>query len=117
MTAQTASWAKSALEVVSWKSQDGATIEGVLHKPIGFQAGKKYPLLVVIHGGPTGVSRPTAYLEREHLSDRHLDGEGARSSSSRTIAAAPATARRSARSTSATSASATRGTCSRASTT
>ena len=36
-------WPKSALEVVSWKSQDGATIEGVLHKPIGFQAGKKYP--------------------------------------------------------------------------
>ena len=61
MTAQTAAWAKSALEVVSWKSQDGATIEGVLHKPIGFQPGKKYPLLVIIHGGPTGISRPTAY--------------------------------------------------------
>jgi dipeptidyl aminopeptidase/acylaminoacyl peptidase len=61
MTAQTAAWARSALEVVSWKSQDGATIEGVLHKPIGFQPGKKYPLLVVIHGGPTGVSRPAAF--------------------------------------------------------
>ncbi len=61
MTAQTARWAKSALAVVAWKSQDGATIEGVLHKPIGFQPGKKYPLLVVIHGGPTGVSRPTAF--------------------------------------------------------
>ncbi len=61
MTAQTAKWAKSALDVVSWKSQDGTTIEGVLHKPSGFQAGKKYPLLVVIHGGPTGVSRPTAF--------------------------------------------------------
>jgi dipeptidyl aminopeptidase/acylaminoacyl peptidase len=61
MTAQTAGWAKSALEVVSWKSQDGTTIEGVLHKPTGFQAGKKYPLLVVIHGGPTGTSRPTAF--------------------------------------------------------
>ena len=61
MTRQTEAWAKSALEVVSWKSQDGATIEGVLHKPIGFQPGKKYPLLVVIHGGPTGISRPNAY--------------------------------------------------------
>jgi dipeptidyl aminopeptidase/acylaminoacyl peptidase len=61
MTAQTAKWAKSALEVVSWKSQDGATIEGVLHKPLGFQPGKKYPLLIVIHGGPTGTSRPTAF--------------------------------------------------------
>ena len=61
LTAQTAGWTKSALEVVSWKSQDGATIEGVLHKPAGFVAGKKYPLLVVIHGGPTGTSRPNAY--------------------------------------------------------
>src|SRR6185436_16462710 len=61
MTAQTKSWATGTVEVVSWKSQDGAAIEGVLHKPVGFQAGKKYPLLVVIHGGPTGTSRPNAY--------------------------------------------------------
>jgi dipeptidyl aminopeptidase/acylaminoacyl peptidase len=31
----------------------------VLHKPPDFDARRKYPLLVVIHGGPTGVSRPT----------------------------------------------------------
>ena len=61
MTAQVAGWARGAIDVVSWKSQDGATIEGVLHKPVGFQAGRKYPLLVVIHGGPTGVSRPTLF--------------------------------------------------------
>jgi dipeptidyl aminopeptidase/acylaminoacyl peptidase len=61
MTAQTASLAKGAIEMVSWKSQDGTPIEGVLHKPVGFTAGKKYPLLVVIHGGPTGTSRPNAY--------------------------------------------------------
>ena len=61
LSAQIATWPKSALEVVSWKSEDGATIEGVLHKPIGFQPGKKYPLLVVIHGGPTGISRPSAF--------------------------------------------------------
>ena len=61
MTAQTTGWTKAPIDVVSWKSQDGATIEGVLHKPAGFQAGRKYPLLVVIHGGPTGTSRPTAF--------------------------------------------------------
>jgi len=61
MGAQTAGWAARSLEVVSWKSRDGATIQGVLHKPVGFQAGKRYPLLVVIHGGPTGVSRPTPF--------------------------------------------------------
>jgi dipeptidyl aminopeptidase/acylaminoacyl peptidase len=57
LNAQTAGWVTSTLDVVSWKSQDGATIEGVLHKPVDFDPSKKYPLLVVIHGGPTGVSR------------------------------------------------------------
>jgi dipeptidyl aminopeptidase/acylaminoacyl peptidase len=58
---QTDGWIKGTHEVISWKSQDGTTIEGVLHKPAGFEAGKRYPLLVVIHGGPTGVSRPTPF--------------------------------------------------------
>jgi dipeptidyl aminopeptidase/acylaminoacyl peptidase len=59
--AQVAGWPAHGREVARWKSQDGAGIEGVLHKPAGFDAGRRYPLLVVIHGGPTGVSRPTPY--------------------------------------------------------
>jgi dipeptidyl aminopeptidase/acylaminoacyl peptidase len=59
--AQIASWPKHTREVVRWKSQDGAEIEGVLHKPADFQAGRRYPLLIVIHGGPTGISRPVPY--------------------------------------------------------
>ena len=59
--AQVASWPKHTREVFKWKSQDGAEIEGVLHKPADFQKGRRYPLLIVIHGGPTGVSRPTPY--------------------------------------------------------
>jgi dipeptidyl aminopeptidase/acylaminoacyl peptidase len=59
--AQVAAWPKHLREVVRWKSQDGAEIEGVLHKPADFQQGRRYPLLVVIHGGPTGVSRPSPY--------------------------------------------------------
>ncbi len=58
-TAQVKDWELGTVEVVSWKSQDGATIEGILHKPAGFDATKKYPLLVKIHGGPTGTSLPT----------------------------------------------------------
>jgi dipeptidyl aminopeptidase/acylaminoacyl peptidase len=61
MSAQAASWPSGTLEVVSWKSQDGVTIEGVLHKPADFDASKKYPLLVVIHGGPTGISRAVPF--------------------------------------------------------
>jgi len=45
-------------EVISWKSKDGTEIEGVLIKPAGFDPAKKYALLCVIHGGPTGVDRP-----------------------------------------------------------
>lgn len=51
-------WKVGRREMISWKSTDGTTIEGVLHKPADFQPGTKYPLLVVVHGGPTGISRP-----------------------------------------------------------
>jgi dipeptidyl aminopeptidase/acylaminoacyl peptidase len=61
LNAQTAGWTTSTLEVVSWKSQDGTTIEGVLHKPVDFDPSHKYPLLIVIHGGPTGVSRAVPF--------------------------------------------------------
>ena len=47
-------------EVISWKSKDSTIIEGILHKPQDFIEGKKYPLMVVIHGGPTGISTPSA---------------------------------------------------------
>jgi dipeptidyl aminopeptidase/acylaminoacyl peptidase len=58
-TAQVRDWTLGTAEVVSWKSQDGATIEGILHKPSDYDPTKKYPLLVLIHGGPTGISLPT----------------------------------------------------------
>lgn len=59
MSAQIKDWKVAQSEVVSWKSKDGATIEGVLHKPMNYDPAKKYPLLVVIHGGPTGIDTPT----------------------------------------------------------
>jgi dipeptidyl aminopeptidase/acylaminoacyl peptidase len=56
-------------EVVSWKSQDGAIVEGVLVKPADFDPNKKYPLLCVIHGGPTGVDRPAGIDLRTYPTD------------------------------------------------
>jgi dipeptidyl aminopeptidase/acylaminoacyl peptidase len=58
---QITNWPKHTREVVRWTSQDGTVVEGVLHKPADFQSGRRYPLLVAIHGGPTGVSRPLPY--------------------------------------------------------
>jgi len=57
-TAQVSAWKLGSVEVVSWKSKDGTLIEGVLHKPADYDPKRKYPLLVKIHGGPTGVSQP-----------------------------------------------------------
>ncbi|MDX1390360.1 MAG: prolyl oligopeptidase family serine peptidase, partial [Acidobacteriota bacterium] len=45
-------------ELISWKSEDGTEIEGVLIKPADFDPNVKHPLLCVIHGGPTGIDRP-----------------------------------------------------------
>jgi dipeptidyl aminopeptidase/acylaminoacyl peptidase len=52
---QLAEVAQGDTEVVTWKSSDGVEVEGVLLKPVGFQPGKKYPTLVVAHGGPAGA--------------------------------------------------------------
>ena len=59
-------------EVISWKSGDGATIEGVLYTPPNFDAKKKYPLLVVIHGGPTGVDQPVVNADRYYPIERFV---------------------------------------------
>ena len=42
-------------DVVAWKSTDGKPIEGLLTLPAGYAAGTRVPLLVMVHGGPTGV--------------------------------------------------------------
>jgi len=56
---QLAGWTLGSSEVVSWSSTDGTSIEGVLRKPKGYAPGARRPLLVVVHGGPTGTSRPS----------------------------------------------------------
>jgi dipeptidyl aminopeptidase/acylaminoacyl peptidase len=59
-------------EVISWKSADGTTIEGILYKPADFDSKKKYPLLVVIHGGPTGVDQPIVNADRYYPIERFV---------------------------------------------
>ncbi len=39
----------------TYASVDGLTIEAFLIKPLNFQPGKKYPLVLNIHGGPNGM--------------------------------------------------------------
>lgn len=46
-------------EVIRWKSSDGMEIEGLLTYPVNYKPGLRYPLLLIIHGGPAGVFRET----------------------------------------------------------
>ncbi len=43
-------------ESIKWRSTDGKMVEGILVKPIGYVPGKRYPLIVQIHGGPASAS-------------------------------------------------------------
>ena len=42
----------SRTEVIRYQSSDGLDIEGLLTYPAGYQPGKRYPLLLIVHGGP-----------------------------------------------------------------
>lgn len=59
MNDQIHDWKVASSEIISWKSKDGTVIEGILHKPQNYDPARKYPLMVVIHGGPTGIDTPT----------------------------------------------------------
>jgi dipeptidyl aminopeptidase/acylaminoacyl peptidase len=52
---QAADFALGATTVLHWKSSDGWPVEGLLLKPVGYQPGHRYPLLVNVHGGPTSA--------------------------------------------------------------
>ncbi len=42
------------VRVVQWAAKDSTKLEGILTLPAKYQAGKKYPFLVLPHGGPEG---------------------------------------------------------------
>jgi dipeptidyl aminopeptidase/acylaminoacyl peptidase len=45
--------------VIRWKSKDGKEIEGLLTLPVNYDKAKKYPLILNIHGGPSGAFNET----------------------------------------------------------
>jgi dipeptidyl aminopeptidase/acylaminoacyl peptidase len=53
--AWTRGYAIARSERLDWTS-DGLNVNGVLTYPTGFTAGKQYPLVLVIHGGPVSTS-------------------------------------------------------------
>ena len=47
------------------KSKDGAVVNGLLVKPASYTDGKKYPLILYIHGGPNGQDQHSFSFDRE----------------------------------------------------
>jgi dipeptidyl aminopeptidase/acylaminoacyl peptidase len=42
-------------EVIHWKGANDDDVDGILFYPLHYEAGKKYPLVLGIHGGPAGT--------------------------------------------------------------
>jgi dipeptidyl aminopeptidase/acylaminoacyl peptidase len=51
------------VEDIEFKSRDGAPIHGLIVKPPSFAAGKKYPMILWIHGGPNGQDEHSLALD------------------------------------------------------
>jgi len=59
---------------ISWKAKDGLEITGLLMLPLDYQAGKKYPCLVQVHGGPESADLDgwaTSYVRWSELAAAH----------------------------------------------
>ncbi len=54
-------------KLITWKSFDGREISGWLYLPSTKPAAGKYPVAIVIHGGPEGQSRPTFLGRNNYL--------------------------------------------------
>ena len=73
---QAANYARGEASRVRWKSHDGLELEGLLIKPVGFREGKKYPMIVELHGGPVGGVRLSGQILHDHLEWHMWAGRG-----------------------------------------
>lgn len=62
----------STRELVQWRAPDGVQIEGVLEKPATYDKRHRYPLLVVLHGGPDWLDTPYRSADRLYPVERFL---------------------------------------------
>ncbi len=62
-------------KVIKYKARDGWDIEGVLTYPAYYKEGKRYPLIVSVHGGPEAY-RANGWLTRYSMATQVLAGKG-----------------------------------------
>lgn len=60
-----AEWQLGTVEDLASTSKDGTLVNSLMTKPAGYVAGRKYPTLLVIHGGPNGQDSYAFDFERE----------------------------------------------------
>jgi dipeptidyl aminopeptidase/acylaminoacyl peptidase len=62
-------------EVIRYQARDGLEIEALLIYPVGYEAGKKYPLIVYVHGGPES-HHSDGWLSRYYTPGQVMAGKG-----------------------------------------
>jgi len=62
-------------EVFEYAARDGMEIEGVLMYPVGYELGKKYPLVLHVHGGPES-HHANNWLSRYSTPGQVMAGKG-----------------------------------------
>lgn len=48
---------KPRSEIVHWRGARDEEVEGILYYPLGYEEERRYPLILMIHGGPAGADR------------------------------------------------------------
>jgi dipeptidyl aminopeptidase/acylaminoacyl peptidase len=67
---QVAKLALGETGTIRWKAKDGVEIEGLLIMPLGYEKGRRYPLIVQLHGGPAAADMNTfqgRYVTYPHI--------------------------------------------------
>ena len=62
-------------EVIRYQAWDGQEIEGILIHPVNYEAGKSYPLIVYVHGGPE-AHHSNGWLSRYSTPGQLMAGKG-----------------------------------------
>ena len=63
-------------EIIYWTGANDEEVNGILYYPKNYEEGKQYPLILSIHGGPTGVDQD-AWSERWSTYPRIFTDKGA----------------------------------------
>lgn len=63
----------SRKQTIHWTASDGVEIEGILSLPPDFEEGERYPLLLVVHGGPTAASLPVPTTSKNYPIEQFVE--------------------------------------------